>query len=181
MWIDKDPKSFPTNSGYSDQTAWMHNLIRVFAGRTCNLVGNAVPRLICNVTHLYHPILSSIHLFYRRALSVARKCNVPLMVHHMISTIPTQRPECKWFVDVYSLTKVMLIFRHGLYVSDKIYKDCSWKQRTHTRMKIAVSVLLRLFRWQHCSLQGYGTTPNERLKGNKIFQDTRMGSVIPRK
>ena len=30
----------------SDQTVWMRSLIWVFAGRTCNLVGSAVPRLI---------------------------------------------------------------------------------------------------------------------------------------
>ena len=164
----------------------MHNLIRVFAGQTWNLVGNAVLRSICNVTHVHQPILSSIHLFYRRALSVARKCNVPLMVHHMISTIPTQRSESKWIVDVYSLTKVMLIFRHGLYVSDKIHKDCSWKQRTHTRMKIAVSVLLRPFKASIVVCKAtYAPIPTpyskKRLKGNTIFQDTRMGSMIPRK
>ena len=31
---------------YSDQTTRIHRLIGVFAGRTCNLAGNAVPRLI---------------------------------------------------------------------------------------------------------------------------------------
>ena len=31
----------------SDQTARMHKLIRVFPGCTCNLLGNAVPWLIC--------------------------------------------------------------------------------------------------------------------------------------
>ena len=33
----------------SDQTARMRRLIWFFAGRTCNLEGNAVPRLICNI------------------------------------------------------------------------------------------------------------------------------------
>ena len=33
----------------SDQTAWMRRLIWVFAGRTCNLVGNAVSCLICEL------------------------------------------------------------------------------------------------------------------------------------
>ena len=31
----------------TDQHAWMHRLILVFAGRTCNLVGNAVYRFKC--------------------------------------------------------------------------------------------------------------------------------------
>ena len=29
----------------TDQTSWMCSLIRVFAGRICNLIGNAVPQI----------------------------------------------------------------------------------------------------------------------------------------
>ena len=43
--VAKDLKRLHADSEDSDQTARMRRLIRVFAGRTCNIVGNAVPRL----------------------------------------------------------------------------------------------------------------------------------------
>ena len=40
-----EPKRFQADSGDYDQPAQMRRLIIVFAGLTCSLVGNAVPRL----------------------------------------------------------------------------------------------------------------------------------------
>ena len=45
------PREMPCED--SDQTAWLCRLIWVFAGHTCNLVGNAVPQLICNLVSLF--------------------------------------------------------------------------------------------------------------------------------
>ena len=45
LLVPKDSKILQATSEDSDQTAQMRSLIRVFAGRTCKLVGNAAPRL----------------------------------------------------------------------------------------------------------------------------------------
>ena len=52
LWIAKDPERFQADSEDPDQPARMHRLIWVFAGRTCNLVGNAGHRLKCNGSQL---------------------------------------------------------------------------------------------------------------------------------
>ena len=46
LWVAKDPKRLQVDSADSTQSAQMYRLIWVFAGRTFNFVGNAVPRLI---------------------------------------------------------------------------------------------------------------------------------------
>ena len=45
--LTKDPNRLQADSNGSDKTARMRRLIRVFPGRTCNLVESAVFRLIC--------------------------------------------------------------------------------------------------------------------------------------
>ena len=45
LWIDKDPKRLQADSEDFDQIVWMRRLIWVFAGRSCNVVENAVSRL----------------------------------------------------------------------------------------------------------------------------------------
>ena len=44
LWALTHPQNASEDS---DQTAWMRRLVCVLAGRKCNIVGNAVPRLIC--------------------------------------------------------------------------------------------------------------------------------------
>ena len=47
----KDPKRLQADSEDSERTARMHRDVLVFAWRTCNLVGNAVSRLISFLLH----------------------------------------------------------------------------------------------------------------------------------
>ena len=47
LYVVKGPKGLQVKSKDSDQTVRMRSLIRIFAGRTCNFVGNAVSRLKC--------------------------------------------------------------------------------------------------------------------------------------
>ena len=46
LWVTEDPKRLHADSEESDQSARMRRFIRVFAGQTCNIVGNDVSRLI---------------------------------------------------------------------------------------------------------------------------------------
>ena len=47
LWLAKDSKRLQADSEDSDQPERMHRLICVFAGRTCNFVGNTEPWLNC--------------------------------------------------------------------------------------------------------------------------------------
>ena len=49
LWVAKDPKRLQADSEDSGQHARMHRLMWVFAGRSCNPVGIAVARLICDI------------------------------------------------------------------------------------------------------------------------------------
>ena len=47
LYVAKALKRLKADNEDSDQTARMRRLIGVFAGHTCNVIGNAVFRLVC--------------------------------------------------------------------------------------------------------------------------------------
>ena len=52
LWVVKDLRRLQVGSKDSYQTAWICRLIWVFDGRTCNLLRNAVPRLLFLIQNL---------------------------------------------------------------------------------------------------------------------------------
>ena len=53
QWVGKDPRCRHADSEDSDQTGWMPRLLRVFAWRTCHLVGFDMRRLISFYASLF--------------------------------------------------------------------------------------------------------------------------------
>ena len=66
QWVVKNPKRLRADGG-GDKTARMRRLIWNFLECTCNIVGNAAPRLICNPSCVYTLSMNMIMAaFYRQ-------------------------------------------------------------------------------------------------------------------
>ena len=60
LWIAKDPKRLQVDSEDPDKPARIRTLIWVFAGRPCNLIGNALPQLKYNLNNKVQWLFSSV-------------------------------------------------------------------------------------------------------------------------
>ena len=81
MLVAKELKGLQADNEVSDQTARLRRLIWVFAWRTCNLVGNDVPRLNC--------ILLTFHLYLNCDHSNNNRCQTSSSIYSKYLDIST--------------------------------------------------------------------------------------------